>query len=100
MTWGAERSSAVTEPEKPSSAVRAVGFVDVAHAKESHARLGLVWTNQRTLTCHTHDVQVVRQEHQVAGLKAFVEATRCVGDDQYLGTQAAHNSHRESDVAQ
>ena len=77
-----------------------VGIVRVEHVQEAHAQARLVRAEQWALAGHAHDVQVVAQEHQVAGSERLVQAAGGVGDDQDLGTEAAHDAHGKRHVAQ
>jgi hypothetical protein len=49
---------------------------------------------------HAHDVQVIAEDHQVAGSERLVQAARGIGHDQRVRAQSTHHPHWKRDVAQ
>ena len=64
----------------------------MGHVHESGAQGGIVGAVEGVEARHAHQVDVVGDEHDVAGLEGGVQAASGVGHDEGLHTQGAHDA--------
>ncbi len=74
-----------------------LSIIGRGHIGETRPDCLVVWPTQGIVTSHAGEIQVVADEHQVAGLVVGVQPAGGIGDDDRADAQRRHHADRQRD---